>query len=299
MGSVARQLSSLFRRRASGRFHLIDGTRLHWIQVHAGLISGARFAGEFDPLGKIFVQSGRINGRDLKRSLEQMTRCERPQGQLLREMGLVTSREVELALRQQLEWRMSRLLALGDRVRLTSTTTTGRQRRPVGPCRPLHPHTAIWRHVRALSHRQVDRLLDQLGGPFRLLPGESPPLWLPGLDGAALARAIGHSFFPRSLPPNLRRPALFLHETGVLVQCRNPVDTEAPATTETLPTNASRDELRRAYRRLALQLHPDRHPRASEAERASLALRFARVTEAYRRLTVARTADNREDLTAS
>lgn len=44
------------------------------------------------------------------------------------------------------------------------------------------------------------------------------------------------------------------------------------------------DELRREYRRLALSLHPDRHPEAPAAERIRLASAFAGATEAYRRL---------------
>ena len=47
------------------------------------------------------------------------------------------------------------------------------------------------------------------------------------------------------------------------------------------------DELRREYRRLALSLHPDRHPAAPAAERIRLAGAFARATDAYRRLRAA------------
>ena len=43
-------------------------------------------------------------------------------------------------------------------------------------------------------------------------------------------------------------------------------------------------EVKRAYRRLVHQTHPDLHPHASPDERRSLALRFQQVTEAYRQL---------------
>jgi hypothetical protein len=249
--------------------------------MRAGLINGARHSGEFDPLGRILVGLGRIGERDLLRSLERMTRCERPQGQLLREMGLLGLREVEQTLRHQLERRMLRLLALGDRVRVASITAVTRGR-PVGPCRPLHPYAAIWHHLCALADRDVERQLRRHGdGPHRLRPGARPPLWMAGLDGVALERAARRGFTPSGLPPALRRPALFLHETGLLAPCP--------------PRAASHDEARRAYWRLALELHPDRHPRASEAERADLARRFARATEAYASLTSSRGGD----LTAS
>jgi len=44
------------------------------------------------------------------------------------------------------------------------------------------------------------------------------------------------------------------------------------------------DEIRRAYRRLAFELHPDRHADATEVERRGLAARLALVTDAYKKL---------------
>ena len=43
-------------------------------------------------------------------------------------------------------------------------------------------------------------------------------------------------------------------------------------------------ELKRAFRRLARDLHPDRHPATSEAERNRLGAAFAAVRESYLRL---------------
>jgi hypothetical protein len=44
------------------------------------------------------------------------------------------------------------------------------------------------------------------------------------------------------------------------------------------------EEIRRAFRRLARELHPDRHPEATAEERRALSVRFAEVSEAYRTL---------------
>ncbi|MDF2692563.1 MAG: hypothetical protein K0S65_946 [Labilithrix sp.] len=44
------------------------------------------------------------------------------------------------------------------------------------------------------------------------------------------------------------------------------------------------DEIKRAYRRLVREYHPDLHPDATHEERRSLSLRFAEVTAAYRTL---------------
>jgi hypothetical protein len=49
-----------------------------------------------------------------------------------------------------------------------------------------------------------------------------------------------------------------------------------------LPPSATRRDVQRAFRAQALQLHPDRHPDASEERRAELGGAFARLTQAYR-----------------
>lgn len=51
-----------------------------------------------------------------------------------------------------------------------------------------------------------------------------------------------------------------------------------------LPPDASLDDARRAFRRWALCLHPDRHPDAPPDEQRALAERFARVARAYEAL---------------
>jgi hypothetical protein len=48
--------------------------------------------------------------------------------------------------------------------------------------------------------------------------------------------------------------------------------------------DADAAEIRRAFRRIARQLHPDAHPHASDVERRALALKFAQVAAAYQAL---------------
>jgi hypothetical protein len=49
-------------------------------------------------------------------------------------------------------------------------------------------------------------------------------------------------------------------------------------------SDADASEIKRAYRRLALTVHPDLHPEATEEQRRDLAVRFAEITDAYRML---------------
>jgi hypothetical protein len=51
-----------------------------------------------------------------------------------------------------------------------------------------------------------------------------------------------------------------------------------------LSSEAPTDEVKRAYRRLVREYHPDLHPEATSDERRALATRFAEVTAAYRAL---------------
>lgn len=48
-----------------------------------------------------------------------------------------------------------------------------------------------------------------------------------------------------------------------------------------VPSDASPDVVRREYRKLALELHPDRHPGLDDAARRRLEARFSEVTAAY------------------
>lgn len=52
-----------------------------------------------------------------------------------------------------------------------------------------------------------------------------------------------------------------------------------------LKEDASREDIRRAFRELAQEHHPDRHPHADEAARQRLFRRFAEISRAYHALT--------------
>lgn len=48
-----------------------------------------------------------------------------------------------------------------------------------------------------------------------------------------------------------------------------------------LNTNATKDEIKEAFRKLAIKFHPDKHSQSPQAIRENATLRFKRVSEAY------------------
>jgi hypothetical protein len=85
-----------------------------------------------------------------------------------------------------------------------------------------------------------------------------------------------------ALCPPLRAGRLlaFLDAVGALAV----VVASSPWALLGLPEGAPLDEVKRAFHRLAYELHPDRHPAASEDDRRALERRFAEVSAAYRQL---------------
>jgi DnaJ-domain-containing protein 1 len=70
-------------------------------------------------------------------------------------------------------------------------------------------------------------------------------------------------------------------------QTPSPFPTAVEASAYTLlgvERDADAAEIRRAFRRLARELHPDKHPEATDTERRALAVKFAQVAAAYQAL---------------
>jgi hypothetical protein len=108
------------------------------------------------------------------------------------------------------------------------------------------------------------------------------------LDGARLSFRVARGAPQESLPP--LSPTQFLHgrsRGGTRGEApmvrRDPVRARALSTLG-LHEGANTEAVRRAFRQLAVRLHPDRFPEAGEADRANLMRRFAEITAAYHAL---------------
>jgi len=67
-------------------------------------------------------------------------------------------------------------------------------------------------------------------------------------------------------------------------QSRGGAESKHFATLRVAP-GASKRDIAKAYKVLALKFHPDKHANESESERKRTALNFIRVTEAFKALT--------------
>lgn len=86
-------------------------------------------------------------------------------------------------------------------------------------------------------------------------------------------------FRPRPIPPPQPQPRLTPRQRAAL-----DVLTELGAA---IGVDFTAEELRRTFRSLARQYHPDRHPGSSEGEKARLSTLFARLHDAYTHLHIA------------
>lgn len=277
------------------------------VLLHRGLICGALLEDRFDPLGRILVDRGKLSRTDLARSLERMTETDRLQGQLLREMRLVSQADVEQALADQIRARVLHLL--GQRVStswvVARDAAAARRGASAGPL--IYPYALIREHAQRLGEAALRAFGATLRGKRLVVAPltRCRPLWdqLAPREREWLRRQHG----PMAVEPagdggvERLRLLFLLWSTNLLEaqappvdesshaagRARRPLAVSAPAALvlarRLLGVDAQADPrtLRRAFCRLALALHPDRHPGASPDEQTRLAARFAELTRAY------------------
>ena len=150
---------------------------------------------------------------------------------------------------------------------------------------PFHPGRVVRAHVDKLRDQRLLALRDFTGARMRvrIAPHGS------SLD-AHEQRVVALLATPRRLDEllpisprvHLERLLSFLDAVGALV-VEDAAIADAYATLG-VADGASTEEVKRAYHRLARDLHPDLHPDAGDDRRRALVERFHAVSAAYRRL---------------
>lgn len=242
-------LGALHRARTTGQLELCElppnAGRTHRIHLTLGLVSAVETSARVPPLGEILVREGLMEGSAQRRLLGRIAAGDgRPTGEILIAEGLSQSALVDRALRAQLRHKLDALFRLTD-----ASVSFHVARGPSGTTPPLLPREFL--HARP-RRRERD---------------------------AAPSHAVDFARRDEPLdraPPSGPRPR-------AATERLDPERATALATLGLAPS-ASVAEIRKAFRRCALALHPDRAGAAAPAERARRAAELSRVTAAYHRL---------------
>jgi hypothetical protein len=156
-----------------------------------------------------------------------------------------------------------------------------------GGVTPFHP-AAIVRNIIDSDRPETHLVRERVGlGTVRVtsaphascLGNDERPLMAYLTRAHSFAEIDGASLCP---PERAARLLTFLDAVGVLEIKFAAGD--SPYEMLELPDGAGEDDVKRAFRRLARELHPDRHPGATTEALRELERRFALVNAAYRRL---------------
>lgn len=243
-------LGALHRERTSGRLELAEirglvAHRVHRIHLVSGLVTTVETDLPVPPLGEILKRRGAFDAAALSRLLRRIEAGDRrPTGEILVTERLARVDAVRAALEQQLRQRIDALFDIEDaRIAFRTSRPTGSQ---IWSARPLAPRDFL--HGRP-------RLRDSAPPTSRPFPG------------------------PRSAPANDddREPP----RSGPRIAHPPPTPRDHALALLGLTPRAEPADVRKAFRRLAGQLHPDRFESASLEERKRQAAQFARISAAY------------------
>ena len=157
-----------------------------------------------------------------------------------------------------------------------------------GACAPFHPGQVVRNHVDALGpdpmlwrFRLGDGRIKVAVAPHASSLGadERPLCGYLSVAGRTAQEIDSVALCP---PDRARRLLAFLDAIGAVAYDFRGV--ASPFAALDLPDGAPLEDVRRAYKRLAFELHPDRHLHKSSDEQLDFERRFAAVSNAYRRL---------------
>jgi hypothetical protein len=163
----------------------------------------------------------------------------------------------------------------------------GAKPRKRGACAPFHPAATVRNHVDSLGLDEVLWRARVGGGRFRIAQAPHPSSV--GQDERALVAFLVHDRTLAQIdaaalcpPERAARLCAFLDAMGALAITAEPF--ASPYAVLELPEGASLDQVKHAFRRLARELHPDRHPGLDREQVKDLERRFAEVSAAYSKL---------------
>lgn len=267
-------LGTLYRGNATGVLELSEmaspggGARppgVHRIHLLSGLVASVETALDITPIGEVLARSGRLDRRAIDVMLYRMALGDpRPAGAILVAMGAVSEDALVQALRAQIRTKLDAIYRGLSDARITFRTS-----RPL-PKDTLRVGTLMPRDFLHGRPRKRDLATSPRAGSAPAgRAGSRTPWW------ATYEWGMPDSVHDTPPPPSGRR-------AREATPAPPPSGPRAQALrTLGLPSDADEGTIRRAFRRLAVELHPDRHTTSPEDVRARSAARFAEASAAF------------------
>ncbi len=293
-------LGLLHRSRTTGTLELWDaGGHRHRVHLACGLVAAIETAAPVAPIGEILAREGFLTPVGLRRLMGRLADGDpRRAGEILIAEGWLDPDVVDAALRAQLRERLEALFRLPDAaVRFHTARPPDASARRAGP---LPPRDFLHGRPRRRDRPELDRATRERARTTATRPASASDRERGSHPGSSAANAPGvgsrTGAAPRATGPTTarasgpfaarearREPASRAHDAP---RSSNPPrageDERALALGALgLGRSAGPDEVRRAFRRLAVELHPDRCAGVAAEERARRAALFAQLSAAY------------------
>ncbi len=279
-------LGMLHRECTSGTLELTErwlapgGSRGHFVHLRSGLVVDVETnLSKTPPLGEFLRREGFLTNTGYRTLVALLgKRDRRSTGEILVAERLADAAIVEAALRVQVRMKLDALFDLHDA--LITFHASGPPKRGARRVHPLTPRDFLHGRPRTRDRSPTSEVRPRTSvrdwtddfhtfdTPFEVQANATPP---PGSARAHHARTPdSDAAGPKS---GTKSKARFLHLAP---------DVRQRALSKLgLPMTADEHDVKRAFRKLAVELHPDKHVAAPMNHRERSAARFAEVSEAY------------------
>lgn len=277
-------LGMLHRQSTTGTLELTErwltpGSRSgHFVHLRSGLVWDVETnLSKTPPLGEFLRREGFLTDAGYRTLIGLLRKLDRRStGEILVAERLADAAIVEAALRVQVRMKLDALFDLTDA--LVTFHAAGPPKRAARRVHPLTPRDFLFGKPRARDRGPTSEVrprtrpmiwpdvFDLFEPPFETSPPTPPP-----------SSGVHHKQPRHAEPPSpsgrAKPSARFLHlAPDIRQRALNKLG---------LPMTADETDVKRAFRKLAVELHPDKHATAPSPERDRSAARFAEVSEAY------------------
>jgi DnaJ domain len=277
-------LGMLHRESTTGTLELTErwltpGSRSgHYVHLRSGLVADVETnRSKTPPLGEFLRREGFLTDAGYRTLIGWLgKRDRRSTGEILVTERLADAAIVEAALRVQVRMKLDALFDLTDA--LVTFHAAGPPKRAARRVHPLTPRDFLFGKPRARDRSPTSEVrprtrpmiwpdvFHMYDPPFENSPPTPPP-------PSDVRHKQTHHADPPTPGGRAKPAARFLHlAPDIRQRALNKLG---------LPMTADESDVKRAFRKLAVELHPDKHATAPSTQRDRSAARFAEVSEAY------------------